>query len=350
VASEPVSRLSLHKSTPPKPGDSAALRRAALQEPPTKRDGVKLRSECWDDDGDLRPMREVVWEWRDAVEDNRGTWATFEDREGDRVSAPMRDRFTPERWAQRYAKLNDLTDGLESRYGRRLTTVMLSLTASSTDGDGWPRPLVDHVLDLDESKDAVNTALDRVLDGRRWHRIALPEQHESGYIHWHWAIFVDGDVDAEEFRPVIEAHLRNCPSAGREGHRILPDDPDESAVSVRESAENLPAYLTSYTLGDGGEYGHDPLEAPEERQMMLAVLWATNKRYWRPSDGAQEFMTFEPDESPEGEWELIGLSDGEDGELQELPPGWSGGGVRLLETWGLEDQPPPGGFRKGWTL
>jgi hypothetical protein len=215
-----------------------------------------------------------------------------------------------------------------------MTTVMLSLTASSTTDDGGARPVVDHLYDLEASKDAVNTALSRVLDGRRWERVVIPEQHKTGYIHWHWAIIVEGPVEAGDFRPVIDAHLRNCPAAERDAHQILPGEPKNSAVSVREDGESLPAYLMSYTLGDGDEYGHDPLQAPEERQMMYAVLWATNKRYWRPSNGAQQHMTLDL-EPAEGEWELIGLHDGRSGELREVSG--STGGVTMFETW----DPPP---------
>lgn len=338
------SRLSLHKSTPPNPGDSAALRRAALREPLTRRDGVKLREECFDGHR-VKTMRETVWEWRDAVEDNRDTWATYENQDGDRETVEMTDRFTPEKFDQRYAQLNDLVDGVKEAFGRRrLTTVLISPTASSTDDDGYPRPPVDHMLDLKESEDAINSALDRVLDGYRWERILLPEQHKSGYIHWHWAILIDGSISPEEFQPVIESHLNNCPTAEREAHQILPDEPKKSAVSVRESVENLPAYLMAYTLGEGDEYGHDPLEAPEERQMMLALLWATNRRYWRPSEGARDYMKYGEYDLPDWwatlfeRWKLVGFSNGENGELHELPPEWTGGGVTMFETW----EPPPG--------
>lgn len=294
---------------------------------------MNLRAECFEEG---RPVtwRECVHRWRAAVKDNRDTWATFENQDGDRVQSELGDRFTPEKWEERYAKLNDLEDGVRNDYGRRTHTVLLSFTASSTDENDNPRSPVDHMLDLEQSKDAVNSALDRVLRGRRWTRLALPEQHKSGYIHWHWAVFVDGPVDPEDFQSVIDSHVRNCPAAEHSAHEILPDDPQKSAVSVRhvgdrEDGMNLAAYLTSYTLGDGDEYGHDPLEAPEERQMMLALLWATNKRYWRPADSAQQHMKHTPQTTLD-EWELIGISDGQDGELHPVAP--ESGGVTMFET------------------
>lgn len=187
-------------------------------------------------------MRKIIWEWRESVRDNRDTWVTFENEAGEEVSAEITDRFHSDVFDKRYAKLNDLVDGLEDEY-TTLTTVMLTFTASSTTEEGYPRPPVDHLLDLDASSGPVTAALDRVLDGKRWERVAIPEEHKSGYIHWHWAVLVEGRVEAEEFQPVIDAHLRNCPGAERDAHEILPNDPDRSAMSVRRDGESLPAYL-----------------------------------------------------------------------------------------------------------
>lgn len=277
-------------------------------------------------------MKEVVWEWRDAVRDNRGQWGTYEDGDGNQTASELTDRFHPDVFDERYAKLNDLVDGLEDEY-TTVTTVMLSLTASSTTEDGYARAPVDHFMDVQASNDPVRAALDRVLDDRRFERIVLPEQHESGYTHLHWGVLVEGRVEVEDFRPVIESHVRNCPTAEWDGHEIDPDNPKQSAVSVREEGESLPAYLMAYTLGDSEEYGHDPLDAPMERQMMYAVLWATNKRYWRPSDGAQSHMAL--DYEVEGDWSLVGIRDGIDGELREVDGAL--GGVTMFETrW-----PPP---------
>jgi hypothetical protein len=307
-----------------------------MRQPITTRSGVSLRPECWCDDGDtICSTREVVWEWRDAVRDNRDMWGTWENTGGDQTSNELNDRFTPKKFDERYAKLNDLSDGLEEEY-TTVTTVMLSLTASSTTDEGYARAPVDHFLDVKASNDPVRSAIDRILKDRRFERIVLPEQHKSGYVHLHWAVLVEGPIGVEDFEPAIASHVNNSPTAEWEGHQIDPGTPSESAVSVRRGGESLPAYLMAYTLGDDDEYGHDPLEAAPERQMMYALLWATNSRYWRPSDGAQSHMAFDPD--VDGDWEMLGIKDGPDGELQEVEG--TAGGVTTFETqW----PPHPGG-------
>jgi hypothetical protein len=202
---------------------------------------------------------------------------------------------------------------------------MLTLTASSAP-DGEPLPPVDHLNELDASWEAVRRALARQLDGRRWEYLAILEPHESGYLHIHLAVFVDGVVRRETFAPVIEAHLRNCDLAGVEAHDLA----DDSTISVRhagaardgkwnhaqfegvdhdsETLSELACYLAEYL----GAYGEDPLDAPEQVQMSNAVLWATGKQRWRPSNGAQQYMKAYPKENPDAEspWELIGLRRG----------------------------------------
>jgi hypothetical protein len=342
-----VSRPSLRKSTPGESGCSGPDHRSSLSQPLTERDGVKLRAECFDDDGPVT-WRECVWRWRDAVKDNRDTWATLQDADGDQLDVRVEDRFTSQEWEKRYAKLCDLEEGLRNEYGRRLHTALVTITTSSSRADGSPRPPVDHLLDIEKSNDARTTALSRIFEGKRYERVALPEEHKSGYIHWHYAIFFDGELPPEAFQPVMDSHVANCPTAGEDAHEIRPDDPDGSAVVVRHvgggkedegEISNLAAYLTNYTLGEGDEYEHDPLEAPEKRQMMLALLWATNKRYWRPSDGAQSHMSRSSD--PTEEWELLGIKDGIDGELHEVTPG--SGGVTMLETFKRSHPPPDRG-------
>jgi len=54
------------------------------------------------------------------------------------------------------------------------------------------------------------------------------------------------------------------------------------------------------------EYGQESLEAPEEEQRFNALLWATGRRRWSLSNGAQEWAAFEEPES-EGEWDLVAV-------------------------------------------
>jgi hypothetical protein len=174
---------------------------------------------------------------------------------------------------------------------------------------------VDHLNDLDSSWEAVRRALARELEGRRWEYLAILEPHKSGYLHIHIAVFVEGVVTRSTFAPVIEAHLRNCDLAGRDAHSVE----DDSTISVRHAGgdrdrdddghlDELAIYLAEYL----GAYGEDPLTLPEHVQMSNAVLWATGKQRWRPSNGAQQYMKAFPKEDPEEEspWELVGIRRG----------------------------------------
>jgi hypothetical protein len=279
---------------------------------------------------------------RSYIEDKEDVSAVFENEAGDRATGSDPHRFDPEYADKQYAKLKDLERGLSDAYGKRLHTAMLTFTASSTP-DGDPLPPVDHLDGLLDSWDAIRRALDRSLEHRRYERLAILEPHpgngdNNGYLHVHMAVFVDGVVTADDLAPVIEAHVRNCDLAQPDAH----DLDDDSTISVRHAGadrdrdddsalDELAIYLAEYL----GTYGDDdPLDAPEHVQAANALLWATGRQRWRPSNGAQQYMAYDPPETA-AEWRLVGIDDGD----EVIPADGTGGGVDTFttSTW----DPPP---------
>jgi len=344
----------MSQSSPPSrpsktnPADTENVRhgpssRRSLSRPLTEEDGIDLRAEVCEattEGVDAVSWSEAARRWRSYIEDKEGTEAIFENSVGDRVTGGDPHRFDPAYSAKQYAKLKDLERGLRDDYGKRLHTAMLTFTASSTDDDGEPLPPVDHLDELLSSWEAVTRSLRREMDGRRYERLAILEPHKSGYLHIHMAVFVDGPIRRDDFAPVIEAHLRNCEAAGRDAHDLA----DDSTVSVRhvgadrseDTIENLGTYLAEYL----GAYGDDPREAAEHVQKSNAVLWATEKRRWRPSNGAQEYMATNRKETALSDWELVAIRDGE-GEEHEVTAG-AGGVARMTTCTDVRDHPPPG--------
>jgi hypothetical protein len=142
------------------------------------------------------------------------------------------------------------------------------------------------------------------------------------------AVFVDGVVSRERFAPVFDAHLRNCEAAGEDAHE-LEDDTTVSIMHVgadrsEDTIGNLGTYLAEYL----GTYSGDPLDAPEHQQMANAVLWATGRQRWRPSQGAQSYMATNRGSETESLWSFVGIQSG-DGEIHECS---GGGGVSRLTT------------------
>jgi hypothetical protein len=327
------SRLSKTNRADCHDGEYKPSARRSRKRPLTDRDGVSLRSEVrdWDDlDGD----RPVSWNgainrWREYVRDKRDVESVFENGDGERVQGSKPHRFAPEYNDKQYAKLKDLERGLGEEFGKRLHTAMLTFTASGSPDDE-PLPPVDHLDGLLESWEAIRRSLDRVLDGRRWERLAILEPHpgdgeNNGYLHVHMAVFIDGPITAEQFQPVIDAHLRNCDIADRDAHGV-DDIQVRHAGSDRddEGLDELAIYLAEYL----GTYGDDdPLDAPEHVQAANAVLWATQRQRWRPSNGAQQYMKTEPKE-PDSEWSLVGID--RDGEFVPADP--ENGGVDTFTT------------------
>lgn len=319
-----------------------------------KEEGTKVREELAYDS--MRGVEAVSWgeaidrfgSWYD---DQRDTEIVVENSKGERTGFQTPNRFTPEYREMLYAKAQSLERELRERWGRLLHTGMVTLTASTTDDNGRPRPPVAHLSDLLESWEAVRRALSRVLDGREWEYLAIIEPHESGYAHVHLGVFVKGPVVAEQFQPVLDAHLRNCPTAGEEAHQIFDEDGEEDAVSVHRTAdrrnndgiENLGAYLGAYMAG---EYGEEATEMPEYVQGFYAVMWATGRQWFRPSNGAQEFMQPDQDDGETAEelaedWQFVGIApDGDiEDEVIEVDPEEARGSVyRRLKR---DEYPPP---------
>jgi hypothetical protein len=76
-----------------------------------------------------------------------------------------------------------------------------------------------------------------------------------------------------------------------------------------------------------GEYGKEATEMPEHVQRFYAVMWATGRQWFRPSNGAQELMQPPEEEGEEydelqPDWEVVGLApDGQpEEELIEFDP------------------------------
>jgi len=317
-----------------------------------KAEGQRLREEVTYDS--LRGVEAVPW--GEAVdrfdgwyEDKRDTKIVVENGRGERTGFRTPNRFTPEYREMLYAKAQSLERALRDRWGRLLHTAMVTLTASSTDDAGRPRPPVDHLDDLLASWEAVRRALSRSLDGRDWEYLAILEPHESGYAHVHVGVFVKGPVVAEQFQPVLDAHLRNCPTAGEDAHQLFDENGEPDAVSVHRAAdrrdldgiENLGAYLASYMAG---EYGAEANQMPEYIRGFYALMWATGRQWWRPSNGAQEYMqpeeeSQEDDEELAENWRFVGIApEGDlDDEIIEIDPEAARGSVyRHLRR----DRPP----------
>ena len=350
-----TSRLSMTNPADPPNGGYRLSGRRSRKQPLTDRDGITLRKETLDY-GHLDGDRPISWngtitQYRDYIRDKREVETVFENgTTGETASGSTPHRFDPAYSSKQYAKLKDLERGVQRRFGKRLHTAMLTLTASSTP-DGQPLPPVDHLDELLASWSAVSRSLRRVLDDRRSARLAILEPHpgdgvNNGYLHIHIAVFIDGPISASTFKPVLDAHVRNCDLAAADAHtgddiqiRHTGADRDpgynhsmaEGIEHDSDQLSELAIYLAEYL----GTYGDDePLEAPEHVQAANALLWATNRQRWRPCQTAQSLMAYDGPE-PASDWQVVGIE--QDGEF--IPCDSTGGGVETFTTgpWGPPD-------------
>lgn len=308
--------------------------------PVTLDDGTKLRDES------LRTtpegervgvsMGDLRRQFREYILDRRDSHNVFEGETGERFTSRQLHSFTTEYQERQCARAHDLERGLRDEWGDVLHTAMLTFSCSNTDDEGNLKPPLDHLNELLASWEPIRRELDRVLEGREWERLGILEPHKSGYTHVHVGVFVRGPVDESAFESVIDTHLRNCPGAGREAHEY------DDAIRVRHcdshregGIDSLGSYLTAYMTN---EYGESVLEVPEYLQYWYALMWTAPVQRFRPSNGAQEFMAYDTDDSGLSTVEFVGVAP--DGDLDDVVECDNSGGVDY-GTVDRKDWPPP---------
>jgi len=253
--------------------------------------------------------RDAVTEWRDWYKTSKKSALVLESPDGDEITKPATNRFMPSEKKRLYAKLNDLERGVKSEYDN-LSTAFLTFSASTQSGAGaWNRSPANHLSDVLGSWSAVRRELNRALEGRDWEYMRMLEPHTggsgrvsaTGYAHVHVGVFVDGPISEAMFTGALEAHVRNCDAAGSDAHT------PERALELAKVGD-LAAYLSKYLMKYDGE---GPLEAPAHVQQFNALLWATGRRRWSVSDGAQAWMASPEPERDELELEPVAIEIGD---------------------------------------
>lgn len=264
------------------------LRKEAVAErDPETGHRTPVTNESWvSDDSEVvgRQTYAVVEEWREWYKSYESAHLTFENDEGETVRTPLENSHQPEYEKRYYARLKDLERGIRRLFDN-LSTVMLTFSNSHESAEGFPRAPVDHMREIADGWDTARKQVYQVLQDRNWEFVRIWEPHADGYGHLHIGIFVEGEVEASEFAPVMESYVSNVRGAGREAHTL------ENAVSVNDSVENLGSYISEY-LGAFSE-GEGPLDRPVSEQVFRATVWASGTRRLDFSNGAQEIISGE---------------------------------------------------------
>ena len=333
----------------------------------TRNPNRKCRNETFIGDS-ISSWGDAVQSLESYIQDKRGLEHILKNKDnGDKIYIDNSHRFEESYKKKQMAKFYSIESKAKEEYGEEnLKTVMVTLSASPYMDDGRMLAPIDHLdslMDRDRgSWNAVKSAMNRVLSDYEYEYMRILEPHtpkgdygSSGYAHKHLGIIVkdpNDELESQDFEPLLNSHVKNCETAGKNAHRILEND-KKSSVTVNKYDDDkdggIGAYLTAY-MGEmmEGEFEDNP----KWFKRFLATIWLSNRRRVGFSKGANQWAKEafeeeygeEEDEEEESEYEYWGISkEDKDGnkEEKEVSGGHTGS---YLETM------PQTGYNNGITV
>ncbi|WP_083902823.1 replication protein [Natrinema versiforme] len=339
-------------------------RSARAARPISVRDDQRLREECTiERNGGGRRAKtwsSVLNEFLDWYNGYRHAHLLFTDPEGNEVRAQMPNSHQPRYGNKYYARLKAFERQMVREYDN-LHIAMLTFTGSTRNANGGWRCPADHLRDVVDSwrpdrGRGVYHALRDSLGGKEWEYALVVEKHKSGYGHVHCAVFVDGSVTESDFRPAIDAHLRQCEIAHRDAHdyhaaeesarpisirSVDPSlDPDDLDANRGDVVGNVGSYIGEYI----GAYGEPLFDRGLDELQFRAAVWATGTQVVRFSEGANDLIRSERDDrddretvvlpNPEFDPEKHANPDSDVLPYEIVNPGWSINAVGRVDEEG----------------
>lgn len=161
-------------------------------------------------------------------------------------------------------------------------TILLTLTGTYyLDQDGnFTIPPITYFDRLQQSADARQQALHRALsDISRWRSIrvvGVAQRQYSAYPVVFLGLYLSSPIDPETLKPVIDAHVQNCPIAERDAHRL------REAVTATLSPSHKSHLIHALGERAPGLRSNEGITAePWPRRAAAAVLYAGGWRCFR---------------------------------------------------------------------
>lgn len=244
----------------------------------------------------------AVEELLETHEDTRRTTLNFTHEWEGEWSKPAENRwmkgYQKRYYAQMEGWLRELTGGERPSGGATEAMfddphVALITRSASATPDGERLAPTDHDAALTESWQPVYHQLRNDMkalgyeigEGWQYDRRQEPHTGERGgganhcYTHEHVVVVVDGEVEPEDFKRVVDKHVESCEYAGEEAHTL------DKAVEIKSAEEmtNIASYVASYCSIEPD----DLLDRSPEYIGWAAIKHATNTKTFSRSDSAK---------------------------------------------------------------
>lgn len=287
----------------------------------------KLRSEAVDDRRRPRSVSDTNEALRDYLRDKNSMSIQFSNGDVEPTSHRFSDGYAKEKYGkvlgadrEIIADADDLHCAIVTRRGYPW----------NADDDG--RAPVDFLDDLLESNSNAMAAYRRHLGEHA--RVTTIKHHEHGYPHIHDHIWHFGEVDRDDLKPALAAHVRNSPVARPEGHpvdgaiRVWEADPrPPDGNPSRTPRTSLVHHCTKHLCWGGG------LNQEPSKQRLMSALWVTGRYSTRFGSTFGEYVERSQDSAhadDRGEFVGVELADGSTIDAEDMADG--GGGTTMVKA------------------
>ena len=295
--------------------DSPPAEKAVPDVPLTTR-SVRIRKDMLNPDGTARPWSDSWPILRDSLQQSQLRPVVGDNLSNLTEVTPKSRMFSREWLESAFARILDGDREIRERYDN-CSTAFVTLTASGYKFGTHYAP-IDHYYDLDRSwtvpaeqipgresdKHPIYQHLngsgfeyeyvriDGVHDGQKQISSVSNNQY---YAHRHILIYLDKVITADVLKnvlyPIVDKHIKYCPSASREQHPYenairWDNDPSEGLKPIGK--EDRARGLVTPAARDIASHLPDVRSGSTADRQLASMMYAVNKRSWSDSTGFRE--------------------------------------------------------------
>jgi len=286
----------------------------------------RLRTEAVDDHRRPRTVSDTTDALRDYLHEKDQMSIQFSNGDTEPTSHRFSDAYAREKYGKVLGADREIIADADDLHCALVTRRGYPWNANNNG-----RAPVDFLEDLLASNTNVTAAYRRHLGEHA--RVTTIEHHEHGYPHIHDHIWHFGEVNRDDLKRPLAAHVSNSPVARPEGHpiegaiRVWKADPRPPDSNPSRAARTSLVHHATKHLCWGGGLNQEPA-----KERLMSALWVTGWQSTRFGSTFKEYIDRSQDSCQadnRGEFVGVELSDGTTIDLDDMA---DSGGTTMVEA------------------